>query len=216
LLLGIEEKIDWAGELLRETVRNESFRVGTKYLRILCQNAELRKKYKVPKQPMKKIRDILRKLIDENDRILHELVSTYCCNEDIVEMAETWWKAGIGKDLFWAGMGEMVLFAHKFRMQLIVVRYRERELKGQTMHNMDLVPSFSVLKVFEHPSIVPDLYPDRTRSEETIFIWAVEPTNPLAPLVCSNEPKHYLSLNLTWVDTLELPDIDVLQLEHNV
>jgi hypothetical protein len=215
LLLGMEEKIDWAGELLRETVRNESFKVGTKYLRILCQNAELRKKYRVPKQPMKKIRNVLRKLLDKNDTILHELVSTYCCNEDICEMADTWWKTNIGKDLFWAGMGEMVLFAHKFQMQLVVVRYREREIKGQTMHDVDLQPSFSVLKLFEHPSIVPDLYPDRTRLEETIFIWAVDPTNPWAPVLGSNEPRHYLSLNVAWVDMLELPDIDVLQLEHN-
>jgi hypothetical protein len=165
---------------------------------------------------MKKIRNVLRKLLDKNDTILHYLVSTYCCNEDIVEMADTWWKTNIGKDLFWAGMGEMLLFAYKFQMQLVVVRYRERELKGQTMHDVDLQPAFSVLKVFEHPSIVPDLYPDRTRLEETIFIWAVDPTNPLAPLDRSKEPRHYLSLNVTWVDMLEIPEIDVLQLEHNV
>jgi hypothetical protein len=35
-------------------------------------------------------------------------------------MAETWWTKVIGKDLFWAGICEMVLFPHYHNLWCIV------------------------------------------------------------------------------------------------
>jgi hypothetical protein len=132
-LLGIEEKTDWAAELLHETVKKTSYCLGDKYFRQLCHhNSKFLKKYNLSKIKLKTIRDTMRSLFNDNEDLFSDLLDTFFDQEDIIEMGWNWWITNISTDQFWAGQAEITLFSHIFNTPLVVLKYKERLLDKRT------------------------------------------------------------------------------------
>jgi hypothetical protein len=90
-LLGIDEKTEWAAELLHESIKRNSFRVGDKYFRQLCNNSNFLKEYHLSKNKLTATRDMLRSLFNDNEDMFSNLLDTYFDEEDIIKMG---WNGG--------------------------------------------------------------------------------------------------------------------------
>jgi hypothetical protein len=132
------------------------------------------------------------------------IVEEFFDDEKIDSIAYDWWILGIGRDKFWGGLGEQILFTDRFNLQAIVLQRRVtgltpyssyilehtltpeglRELHLQTDHDLETIMDEHLFEL---------VYTQKSNLEDTIFMWSIDPTKPTAR---SDKTKHYMCLNL--------------------
>jgi hypothetical protein len=133
------------------------------------------------------------------------VLEEFFIDEEIESMGYDWWLSGIGRDKFWGGLGEQILFTDRFNLQIVVLqRTRETKLTPYCSYMLQQTLSPEGLRelqlVSEHESqsIADEMINNlvlsqKSKLEDTIFMWSVDPTKPTAR---ENETRHYMCLNL--------------------
>jgi hypothetical protein len=179
----VAERKEWAKKLLVETIKEPDKQDSAWIIEKLMYNKVLPKTAANNHELFQQGDD------DENvnDQYYVDLIEKSFTAEDIKRMSKTWWLKSIGRDLQWAGRPEMLLFALKFQMHVVILTHRENgtQVDGThtTIHSMK-----SDLQV-----LVP--IPDKGKVNTTILMWALNSSDPLTPMEEYEETTHYVTLS---------------------
>jgi hypothetical protein len=116
------------------------------------------------------------------------LIEKHFTNNEIKNMAKQWWLKSIGTGFEWAGRPEMLLFSLKYQKHLMILSNR---LDGPQVDG-----TYSAIESMRSDINGLVQIPERSTYRDSIFLWAINPHNPLAPLEICDQTQHYVTLNI--------------------
>jgi hypothetical protein len=116
------------------------------------------------------------------------LIEKHFTNYEIKNMAKQWWLKSIGTSFEWAGRPEMLLFSLKYQKHLMILSNR---LDGPQVDG-----TYSAIESMRSDINGLVQIPERSTYRDSIFLWAINPHNPLAPLEICDQTQHYVTLNI--------------------
>jgi hypothetical protein len=126
---------------------------------------------------------------EEDDTYAVKLIEKHYTGDEIQKMAKLWWLKSLGKDLEWAGRPEMLLFALKFKIHIVILTNRVGGPQVDGTHGMIDSMKKDIQGLIEEIAEKAPFY-------ETIFLWALDPENPLTPMSLHAQTQHYATLNV--------------------
>lgn len=136
------------------------------------------------------VREVIQKRHENDELYIDKLLKEYTDSCDIKRLGQDYWMQDIGTMGVYAGNPEMVIFAHLFKLHIVVIREGK---KGVTLESTVTYLKDLKNKAQKARSIKATL-------KNTIFIWAVHEDYLNQPLPDNVATQHYVTLNLTTED----------------
>jgi hypothetical protein len=146
---------------------------------------------------------------NKNCKFVKHVVETFLEDDDIEEMAWQWWPIAIGTDKFWGGLGEQILFTDRFGLQVVVLQLKDENVWNFSSHvivdalPIDAMRELDFLSKEQKEKRSDDdvrsiIKSQKSRLNETIFLWTVNPKKPTHRLDSKGPEKteHFMCLNL--------------------
>lgn len=185
------EKKEWAGKHLIDSIKHTENEETTWISEVLMKDAIFSEAaVKIAGGDPSYVLKTLEKQCEEDKAYTRGLIENNFTKDQITKMAKIWWLKSIGTDLAWGGRPEMLLFCLKFQKHLVIL---SNQVDGPQVDGTCSAIAWIKTGITEPMQIQ---FPEKSKANQTIFLWAMNPDNPLTPMKNDQAAKHYVTLNM--------------------